>query len=411
MKKTLLALTITTLFCIVFLVSCGTNHTHEFGSWTVVKNPTCTEDGMQERLCSCGEKQTQAIPAAHSFDTGKVIKNPTCTEEGTKQFTCSVCGTTKDEAVSKIDHTYDSGKITAEASCSHSGTKTFTCTLCGQTKTETIAALGHNPNSNYICQRCGEKCPVPLDMTSTEKSNASNVHWISNRTIYHRDEKSQFELHFQFKDASETPIAAPCVVEVRIVNDNNETVYSAIKVVNSSDFSTWTYGNGTERFQATIYIKDSEITPGKSSKGTVYFTVYNEGYFSFDESDVSISDDLPVESVSVSLPNLPQTISYYGYSGTKYSSCKVTNITYEVSDDDLYLYFTVEKTYDKEGSGHSDSCKVGWKLYDSEGYVVDSGTFYSDSIKVGEKVKGSIEYVWNCIEPGGSYRLEILDVE
>ena len=453
MKKSIIILVLNLLFCVIILSSCVSSHTHEFGEWTVVKNPTCTEDGMQERLCSCGEKQTQAIPASghtieliaevkatcttdgatsgtycskcgeqinkpqvvpasHSYDSGKEVKHSTCTEEGVKQYTCLVCGTTKDEPIAKASHSFDSGKITKEATCTQSGTKTFTCGVCGTTKTDTIAALGHNPNSNYICQRCGEKCPVTLNMTSAEKANASKVHYISQRQIYHDDDKKEFRLQFSLLDASEKELDTAAVVEIKIVNDKSETVYTAIKIIRASDFSTWTRTlTGAKNYLATIYIKDSDITPGKSSKGTVYFTVYNSGYFSFDETALSTYDDLPVKAANVSVPSLPKTITEYGYSGTKYSSCKVTDITYKVSSGDLYIYFTVEKTYDREGSGHSSACEVGWKVYDADNYVVASGTFYSDAIRVGEKVKGGRSCAWDCIEPGGSYRIEILDVK
>lgn len=38
---------------------------HDFGSWTVTKEATCTEDGTRERVCSrCGEKETEVIPAS-----------------------------------------------------------------------------------------------------------------------------------------------------------------------------------------------------------------------------------------------------------------------------------------------------------------------------------------------------------
>ena len=36
-------------------------HTHSFGEWTTVKEATETEDGLKERYCDCGEKETQDI--------------------------------------------------------------------------------------------------------------------------------------------------------------------------------------------------------------------------------------------------------------------------------------------------------------------------------------------------------------
>ena len=44
----------------ICLTSC---HYHMFGDWSVTKNPTCNEDGVKTRYCSCGEKQSDTIPA------------------------------------------------------------------------------------------------------------------------------------------------------------------------------------------------------------------------------------------------------------------------------------------------------------------------------------------------------------
>lgn len=37
------------------------SHDHEFGEWESVKEATCTETGMQQRVCECGEVETQEI--------------------------------------------------------------------------------------------------------------------------------------------------------------------------------------------------------------------------------------------------------------------------------------------------------------------------------------------------------------
>ncbi len=47
-------------------VVCGKvveDHEHKFGAWVVVKEATATEDGLKERVCACGEKETMVIPA------------------------------------------------------------------------------------------------------------------------------------------------------------------------------------------------------------------------------------------------------------------------------------------------------------------------------------------------------------
>ena len=66
---------------------------HDWSDWTVVKEATCTEDGLMERVCSlCGEKETKTIPAAHSWTTVWKYNSSKHWHE------CSVCGLKKDEA-------------------------------------------------------------------------------------------------------------------------------------------------------------------------------------------------------------------------------------------------------------------------------------------------------------------------
>ena len=36
-------------------------HTHAYGEWEVVKEATEQEEGLKERTCECGEKQTEKI--------------------------------------------------------------------------------------------------------------------------------------------------------------------------------------------------------------------------------------------------------------------------------------------------------------------------------------------------------------
>ncbi|MBR5294377.1 MAG: discoidin domain-containing protein, partial [Oscillospiraceae bacterium] len=60
-------------------------HEHAFGEWTVTKEATCTEEGSKERVCECGEKETEVIAALGHSAAEAVKENekaPTCTEAG-----------------------------------------------------------------------------------------------------------------------------------------------------------------------------------------------------------------------------------------------------------------------------------------------------------------------------------------
>ena len=86
-------------------------HTHAFGDWAVTKNATCTEDGEKTRTCTCGEIESETIPAAH---TEKVIsgKAATCTEAGlTDGKKCTVCNAVlvKQTEIAAKGHIYSNG--------------------------------------------------------------------------------------------------------------------------------------------------------------------------------------------------------------------------------------------------------------------------------------------------------------
>ena len=49
---------------------------HNFGEWVTVKKPTCTEEGLRERICSvCGDKETEKLATEHSFGDDGVCTN------------------------------------------------------------------------------------------------------------------------------------------------------------------------------------------------------------------------------------------------------------------------------------------------------------------------------------------------
>ena len=160
-------------------------HVHAFGQWTVVTEATCTENGLQERVCECGEKESEVVEAkGHTFgewtttveptcadgekkrvcsDCGHVEKevieavsehtfgewtvetSATCTEKGQEKRTCDSCGEEEFRSIDALGHDYDEGQVTTEATCTEDGVKTFTCQRdgCGDTYTEVIPAKGH----------------------------------------------------------------------------------------------------------------------------------------------------------------------------------------------------------------------------------------------------------------------------
>ena len=108
MKKWLLLLAL--LLCVVCLFcACEENdppetdqtptHTHEWGEWRTSILATCTTEGQEKRLCSCGEveKRVVAVTDNHTFTEKSMTKEFEYTStvlqtEGVYCYKCTACG-------------------------------------------------------------------------------------------------------------------------------------------------------------------------------------------------------------------------------------------------------------------------------------------------------------------------------
>ena len=117
---------------------------------TVITEPTCGTAGSKEITCSrCDFKDTKEIPATgnHAYGDWVIVKEATCTEEGLRTQTCANCGDVIEEVIPKVDHTWNEGEVSKQPTCTENGERTFTCTICQETKTEVaedLPAIGHN---------------------------------------------------------------------------------------------------------------------------------------------------------------------------------------------------------------------------------------------------------------------------
>ena len=106
MRKTILVLL---LVLTLGLIACEEPHEHAFGEWVVVKEATVDEEGSKERVCSCGEKETEVIGKlehTHEYGEWVVVKEATEEEEGSKERVCS-CGEKETEAIAKLEHVHN----------------------------------------------------------------------------------------------------------------------------------------------------------------------------------------------------------------------------------------------------------------------------------------------------------------
>ena len=85
---------------------------HQYGEWAVTKAPTCTEKGVETRVCAHDKTHVE----------------------------------TRD--VDALGHNFGDWVVTKEAEVGVKGEETRTCSICGETETREIAALPYVPTTN-----------------------------------------------------------------------------------------------------------------------------------------------------------------------------------------------------------------------------------------------------------------------
>ena len=93
----------------------------------------------------------------------------------------------------------------------------------------------------------------------------------------------------------------------------------------------------------------------------------------------------------------------------------IENIQYTCHDASngrqFELYWTGTDGYHSKYYINESTRKyVGWKLYDPDGYVIDTGTFMTEALSVGDKFRNEKEKVgWGKLSKKGVYKLELLN--
>lgn len=139
----------------------------------ITTEPTCTERGIQTRLCSlCLHSYTVWVePAEHIYDDGVVTQEANCLHLGNRLFQCVNCGDHRNEPIEKTGHVAGEPTYLKEPNCTEQGEKSATCGCCGTVFVtqvlptngdhdlqETVvkeATCASDGEGAYVCSRCG----------------------------------------------------------------------------------------------------------------------------------------------------------------------------------------------------------------------------------------------------------------
>ena len=163
------------------------SHVHSFGEWNVTKAATCTEAGTEERVCSCGEKETASIAAlGHTEGEWIIDKEATADADGSKHQVCASCGVTlKTEIIPATPHTPGEWITDKDATCTEDGYKHQVCSECGVTiASESIPKKGHtevtdaavSPTCTENGLTAGKHCSVCNEVITAQTSVPAKGH-------------------------------------------------------------------------------------------------------------------------------------------------------------------------------------------------------------------------------------------
>jgi len=233
-------------------------------------------------------------------------------------------------------------------------------------------------------------------------SSASCVETLKNWSFQYNEGTSDYSLFFGLADKNDKPLSAGVDVDIRIVNDTDEEVYAGTKSVSTDDFGYYTSQAAGEQYLANVRITAAEIKAGTSASGKVYFTVYKENAVRFDEVNCDALYCLPIEDVQVTFDSFPLDLKVKDFMGGTASVIQIQGAEFRFDKDyspRLNITITGEK---KSGSGNSGYDMISYKLFDSAGYMIDSGNLYLSALSAGDKFKDDSVVIYDIV-PGEAY--------
>ena len=237
-----------------------------------------------------------------------------------------------------------------------------------------------------------------------------SIETLEDWSFQYNDGTKDYSLFFALCNDKGKNISSDATVDIKIINSAGDIVFQGTKKVSKSDFGYYSSQNEGERFLANLRIPVSEISPGKASDGTVYFTVYKENAFRFDECNCRILYSLPTMAYDVTAGQLPVEVKVKSYDGSIQSKLTIESVSCEAEGNifpTIKVVISGKKTYGN-GSGLYDM--FNYKLYDSQSYMVKSGTVYLDSLNSGDKFRDDLLILYDIV-PGEKYELMFFDCE
>lgn len=286
-------------------------------------------------------------------------------------------------------------------------TMLLTLCACGKDLTEPTDTEA----STIIPTESTTETPVVPTDTEVMADPTLEIGYISDRSVQYNEAENQYVVFFGLQDMANRYTSSSGIAEIVITDGSDTVIYKRDISFSSADFTDWTNRTwDSSRYLCGLYIDRSDLDGAASSSGKLSLAVTLDNGIWFAEKLLAIYD-LPPVSVKINLPEIPCT-----YLDTRYSSytstVEITKLTYETkvnsSGTATLSVEAVMKLVSKTGKvNESNTVCVGYKLYDSDGIVVDSGHIYSNPIAIGEASKESFSIY--DLDPRETYTLVFMN--
>ena len=247
--------------------------------------------------------------------------------------------------------------------------------------------------------------------SSEEDSYEPTISWISDRSVQYKEADDMYNVLFALSDQNGTKLKTSGVAEITIKDEKENLLYNKSINFTESDFTEWTNKNRDDyTLGCWLNIPRTDVKGSSSSSGTLSLKVITESGIFFDTYNMTITN-LPEKTVEIKLPEVPVTHVDQRYSD-EVSYITVHSLTYKQT----YLYkgeasveFEVLISLDGRTGKRNVSryAEIGYKVYDEDGVVVESGDIYTNNLAIGEKSKNT--FTISDLDPMKTYTLELFD--
>ena len=233
-----------TMLVAICFSSCA--HQHEWGEWENISNSTCTIEGLQQRTCKCGEKDTKSIETIeHSFDEWIITNDATCIADGLRKRKCVNCDYEETDIINAVGyHSFGDWKIT-RPNCMQDGTKERECTVCNDKESKTLNNRNYHRYNDYICLDCNEHSLLNFTLPSVPLK-------ISNSGLYYGEYIIECYNIYSIKAAVISwNEDGTCTVEIAI---SGEKTYESKEAWAMRDEISIRINSGDVQIDKTIYV-------------------------------------------------------------------------------------------------------------------------------------------------------------